>query len=197
MNNVIPSSRLAHTLLPALVAVFAAACQSTAAPPTQPSTMSGDTALTRQRATAALVGIAEGGAGCRDFALVSSPIAVMHLEDPKAQQTAGRATFASWDAGGERNLEGAAVATIVGMQPSGELLGNHHLLFAEGTLRSQNDVIALAPTTDPCVFNAKVKMIYRDGSGEFAGYSGAGVAEAKLNFCGAPGRAEIYGRICR
>jgi hypothetical protein len=144
-----------------------------------------------------LSGIPESGASCRDFALVAAPIAVMHLEDPKIQQTAGRATFASWGPGGDRMLDGAATATVVGKQPSGELLGNHHLLFAEGTIRSQNDVITLTPTNDKCVFNAKVKMIYHDGSGEFAGYAGTGVAEAKLNFCGAAGRAEIYGRLCK
>ncbi|HEY8078323.1 MAG TPA: hypothetical protein VIF62_29545 [Labilithrix sp.] len=193
MKNVSFVTRIGAVLLP----LGAVHCQTANAAPTQPTAATLDTALSRDKTTAALSGVPSSGADCRDFALVAGPIAAPHLEDPKIQQTVGRATIVSWGPSGERSHEGVALATVVGKLPSGELLGNHHMLFAEGGIRSQNDVVTLTPTADKCVFDGKVKMIYHDGTGEYAGYSGAGVAEAKLNFCGGVGRAVIYGRICK
>lgn len=190
MTNI---SRITAVLLP----LAAAACQTANAAPTQPTSASIDPALTHEKVSAALSGVPQNGADCRDFGVLATPIAAPHLEDAKIRQTVGRATLVSWGAAGERTYDGVGLATVVGKQPTGELLGNHHLLFAQGGIRSQNDVIALTPTNDKCIFNAKVKMIYHDGTGEFAGYSGAGSADATLNFCGGVGRAAIYGRICK
>jgi hypothetical protein len=176
---------------------LAVACAQTAPVPTQPTSASMDTALSKEKTNAALASTPESGTDCRTFAVVAAPIAAKHLEDPNIQQTVGRTQLVSYGKTGEKVLEGATVATVVGKQPSGELLGNHILAFPEGTIRSQNDVISLAPTADKCVFNAKVKMIYADGSGEFAGLSGSGNAEAMLNFCGGVGRGTIYGRLCK
>jgi hypothetical protein len=184
-------------LLASLVSGAAACSHAMAAPARTTSSML-DVALTRDSATAALASVPESGPDCRMVAIVASPIAAAHLEDPKIQQTAGKAQLVSYGSdGSERVLDGTGMATVVGKQPTGELLGNHHILFAEGSLRTQNDVIALTPTDDKCVFDAKVKMIFHDGSGEFAGLSGTGNAEAKLNFCGGVGRAVIYGRLCK
>jgi hypothetical protein len=190
MNNI---TRLVFVALPLALAACNTASASTATTPTT----SADVALTRERTAAALAQVPESGAECRMIAVVGAPIAAPHLENPEIQQTAGRATLASFAGGEARQLEGTVLGTVVGKRPSGEMLGNHHLLFAEGSIRTENDVITLKPTADKCVMNASVVMNFKDGTGAFAGLSGTGTAESALNFCGAPGRATIYGRVCK
>jgi hypothetical protein len=184
-------------LLPALVPAFAACSNATAAPSVTAASI--DQALTREKATAALAAIPENGTDCRMIAVVGEPIAAQHLDNPSLQQTLGRAHLVAFANGAspERTLEGSALATVVGKKPSGELLANHHLLFAAGSLRTQNDVVPLQPTADKCVFTSKVTVNIHDGTGEFAGMSGTGTADATLNFCGGVGRAVIYGRVCK
>src|SRR5437868_6777128 len=71
----------------AYLPVVLVACGGTAAaPPSQTTSASVDTALSQEKAAAALAGIAESGADCRVIALVAQPIAAPHLEDPNIQQ---------------------------------------------------------------------------------------------------------------
>ncbi len=178
-------------LLPALAACTAASAT--------PSKSAPDPALTRAKATAALTGITAGGKSCRDLALVGDPVAVSHLGNPDLQQTLGHVQFTLFGAApdGDRTFDGTVLATIVGKEPSGDLRGNHHIVAREGTIRTERDIISLTPTADKCIVNAKAKIFYKDGTGEFTGYSGTGVAEATLNFCGAAGHAVVYGRLCK
>lgn len=151
-----------------------------------------------ESARAALAAVPEHGQACQIIAITGAPLAVAHLHDPALQQTAGNATVSIFVKGAVTTRRtGTVVATVVGKQPTGELLTNHHLLLADGTLRTQNDVVSLAPTSDPCVFAATVQVNFHDGTGRFAGLSGTGVSTASLNFCGAPGHAVIYGRLCK
>jgi hypothetical protein len=158
----------------------------------------GDTqALDRATAESAVAGVADSGSDCRVVALVGEPIAFKHLEDPNIQQTAAYSRLAFYGGTDDPVRHGTVVATIVGKEPTGQLLGNHAMTFTDGILRTKNDVIALTPTSDSCVFHANVQMNFFDGTGAFAGYSGSGTATADLNFCGAPGRAVIYGKVCK
>ncbi len=184
-------------LFGALLPLVAACSNAVAAPSVTAASI--DPALTRDKATAALAAIPESGTDCRVIAVVGEPIAADHIDNPSLQQTTGRARAVAFASGNhpERALEGVALATVVGKKPSGELLADHHLLFAEGSLRTHNDIVPLKPTADKCVFTSKVTVNFHDGSGEFAGYSGTGTADATLNFCGGVGRAVIYGRVCK
>lgn len=155
-------------------------------------------ATNAEKANAALKSVPERGQACRVIAVEAGPVAVSHAQDPNLQQTVGRARLSVFQKGQRpQQSEGVVLATIVGKQPTGELLGNHHLVFPNGTLRTVNDVIFMTPTSDQCVMNARVQINVQDGTGDFAGYSGSGTAEAQLNFCGSAGRAVIYARICR
>jgi hypothetical protein len=178
-------------LLPAITACTVASAT--------PSKTSGDPVLTRAKATAALVGTAATGKDCRDLALVGDPIGVAHISNPDLQQTLARVqlTLFGQAPSVEQSYDGIVLATIVGKDPTGELRGNHHIVTHDGTLRTERDVIAITPTKDKCIVNAKAKIFYKDGTGVFAGYSGTGLAEATLNFCGAPGHAVVYGRLCK
>jgi hypothetical protein len=163
-----------------------------------PTSATIDPALSRDKTTAALSGIPESGDECRMIAVVGAPIAVSELHDPNLQQTVSRADVASYGTTNDPIRKGVVLATVVGKQPTGELLGNHNIVFAEGGgLRTLNDVISITPTADKCIVNANVTMNFHDGSGAFDGYSGTGTAKATLNFCGGVGHAEIYGRVCR
>jgi hypothetical protein len=179
------------------------ACASPTSSPTDPASedsagTGGDAeALDRAKAGSAVIGIVDSGSDCRVVAVVGEPIAFKHLEDPKAQQTAAYSRLAFYGGTDNPVRHGTVVATIVGMKPTGQLLGNHTMAFTDGILRTKNDVIALTPTSDQCVFRANVEMNFYDGTGAFAGYSGSGTATADLNFCGAPGRAVIYGKVCK
>jgi hypothetical protein len=179
-------------------APLAAACATATAAPTL-TAASIDPALTRDKAAAALASTPESGKDCRLIAITAAPIAVQHLDSPNLQQTLGHTRLAQFSnaSAGERVFEGTTLATIIGKQPTGEMIGNHHVLFAEGGLRTRNDIITVTPTKDKCIVTAKAKVNFYDGTGEFAGYSGAGVADATLNFCGAAGHAVVYGKICK
>lgn len=173
-----------------------AACSPVQADSQSPSK---DPALSRAKAGAALAGIASTGKECRDLALSGDPVAITHIGNADLQQTVAHAqlTLFGKTAQGDRSFDGTVLATIVGKDPSGDLRGNHHIVTREGTLRTERDVISLTPTKDKCIVNAKAKVYYKDGTGEFAGYSGSGTAEGTLNFCGAPGHAVVYGRLCK
>ncbi len=184
------------------VASLGAACAPAAtgqAGQTSLTCSSEDVALSREKADVALAAIPAAGGDCRVVAIEGAPFAVTHLQDANLQQTIGRGRLVAFADGDhpEKEYEGTVLATLVGKQPTGETLGNHHMMFPEGALRTQNDVISMSPTADKCVFNAKAKVYFHDGAGEFAGYSGQGVAEAQLNFCGAEGNAIVYGRLCK
>ncbi len=171
-----------------------AACTAAQATPSK----AGDPALTRAKATAALGKITATGSDCRYLALSGDPIAVTHLSNPDLQQTVARVELSLFgDKTTERTYDATVLATIVGKDPSGDLRGNHHIVAREGTLRTERDVISLTPTKDKCILNAKAKIFYKDGTGEFAGFSGTGVAEATLNFCGGAGHAVVYGLLCK
>lgn len=169
------------------------ACTAASASPAK------DPALTRAKAAAALTGIAGNGNDCRDLALAGDPVAVTHLDTPNLQQTVAHVEFTLFGSGRARDAsyDGTVLATIVGKDPSGALLGNHHIVAREGTIRTQRDLITLTPTNDKCTFNVTAKIFFKDGTGAFAGYSGSGVAEAKLDMCGGPGHAVVYGRLCK
>jgi hypothetical protein len=160
-------------------------------------------ALTREATEKALAGIAPNGTDCLDMALSEAPIRVAHLdvngnEEPNIQETGSQAKVVFYGAtADDRVTEATVVATVVGQTPTGGLYGNHNALFLDGTIRSLRDVVSLSPTSDPCVFDANVQMNFYDGSREYAGRSGAGVATGQLNFCGAPGHITIYGRLCK
>ena len=173
-------------LLPAI-----AACSTAAATPTK-----ADPALSHAKATAALAGIKDTGKDCQDLALVGDPVAVSHIDNPSLQQTLAHVQFTLFAGATDHSYDGTVLATIVGKEPSGELRGNHHIVSREGTIRTERDLISLTPTKDKCIVNAKAKIFYKDGTGAFEGYSGAGVAEATLNFCGGAGHAVVYGRLC-
>jgi hypothetical protein len=164
--------------------------------------VAGEPGLTRDATTQALAGIPYGGTDCMDMALSETPIRVAHLDvngNPESiQETGSQAKVVLYGATGQdRVTEAVVVATVVGQAPSGQLYGNHNALFLDGTLRSLRDLVSLSPTSDPCVFDADVKMNFYDGTTRFAGYSGAGTAKGQLNFCGAPGHIYIYGRLCK
>jgi hypothetical protein len=177
-------------LLPAVTACSLASASSSKA---------ADPALSRTKAAAALSGTPSNGKDCRDLALAGDPVAVSHIGNPDLQQTLAHVQFALYGAqkGADRSYDGTVLATIVGKEPTGELRGNHHIVSSAGTIRTERDIIALSPTADKCIMNAKAKIFYKDGTGEFAGYSGVGVAEATLNFCGGAGHAVVYGRLCK
>jgi hypothetical protein len=156
-----------------------------------------DTALTRAKTSAALAGIAATGKDCRDLALVGDPQEVKHLDNPSLQQTLAHVQFTLFAASADKSYDGTVLATIVGKDPNGDLRGNHHIVAREGTIRTERDVISITPTADKCIVNAKAKIFYKDGTGAFEGYSGTGVAEATLNFCGGAGHAVVYGRLCK
>jgi hypothetical protein len=179
------------SLLPA-----ALACSPASA---SPSKAGADLALSRARTTAALSGVSASGKDCRDLALIGDPVAVSHIDNPSLQQTLAPVQFTLFGAGhdADRSFAGTVLATIVGKDPSGDLRGNHHIVAREGTIRTERDVISLAPTNDKCIFNVKAKIFYKDGTGAFEGYSGTGLAEATLNSCGGAGHAVVYGRLCK
>ena len=170
-----------------------AACSTADADSMKAST---DPALSRAKTTAALSGIATTGNDCHDLALSGDPVAVQHIGKADLQQTVARVEL-EWFGSTDKALDGTVLATIVGKDPTGDLRGNHHIVTREGTLRTERDVIALTPTKDKCIVNAKAKIFYKDGTGVFAGYSGSGSAEATLDFCGNPGHAVVYGRLCK
>lgn len=182
---------VSRLVVSALVPAALAACSSASASPSK------DAALTRAKATTALAGIKATGKDCRDLALAGDPIAVAHIDNPNLQQTLAHVQFTLFAPSVDQSYDGSVLATIVGKEPSGELRGNHHIAAKEGTIRTERDVISLTPTSDKCVVTAKAKIFYKDGTGAFEGYSGTGVAEATLNFCGGAGHAVVYGRLCK
>jgi len=184
----------------AVLLPLATGCATAAAAPTKLSSASIDSALTHEKATAALAGIPETGSDCRVIALTAAPIGLQHLQDPNLQQTVGHARMATYGGTSSANgrvFEGTVLATIVGKQPSGELLTYHHIVFPEGTLRTHDDPVTITPTADKCIVNAEAKVNFQDGTGELAGLSGKGAAKATLNFCGGVGHAVVYGRLCK
>lgn len=186
------------SLLSVTILSIAACADPVATGVTDPSSATLDPSLSRERTTKALEGVASSGTDCRDLAILGAPIAVTHLQSADLTQTVGQAQLVSFGpTSTDPAKRGVVLATVVGKQPTGELLGNHHIVLSDGTLRTQNDVIAMTPTADKCIVNAKVKMNFHDGAGAYAGYSGTGTAEATIDFCGAPGRATIYGRVCK
>jgi hypothetical protein len=182
----------ARTALYSLVTVLA----TTALAAAGPAKTSAKTALTRAKARAALADVEAKGTDCHDLALVGDPIPVTHLQDDKLQQTVASVQIA-WFGTATKKLDGTVLATIVDKDANGALRGNHHIVTHDGTLRTERDVINLTPTDDKCIFNAKATIYYKDGTGVFAGYSGTGNAEATLDFCGGPGHAVVYGRLCK
>jgi hypothetical protein len=186
---------LHRALFCGLLPAFAACTVASASSPKSSS----DPAVTRAKATAALTGITANGKDCRDLALAGDPVAVVHIGNPDLQQTVAHVQFTLFGSAqdADKSFDGTVLATIVGKDPSGDLRGNHHIVAHEGTLRTERDVISLTPTKDKCIVNAKAKIFYKDGTGAFAGYSGTGLAEATLNFCGGAGHAVVYGRLCK
>jgi hypothetical protein len=135
-------------------------------------------------------------AGCKNVELKARPIAVSHFQDPNLHQTAGTLSLrigGAW----QPTLMGAVLATIVGQDADGTLRGNHHFLFKEGVLRTQNDKVVMAPTADPCVFDASTEIYVVDGTKSFQGYTGTLTGVGKVNFCGDPGLIAIQGKLCR
>jgi hypothetical protein len=174
------ATRIAHASIVAL-GLSLAACGT------------GDAALEDETAvTEAAVQSADGGR-CLPFNAIARPIAVQHLHDPSLQQTIGR-TF--WHVRGMRALRGTALATILGPAPDGSLRANHHFAFEDGTLRTQNDVVRIRPTSDPCVFDAETEVFVADGTGQFAGLRGQARGEGQVSFCGDEGRIELRGQLC-
>jgi hypothetical protein len=172
--------------------------ESAKSSPTTTATDYGPSGAPSREITAERVaGLRVEGTNCREIGVENAPIAAAHLDDPMRQQTAGESELAAYfPDGSSKPSLGTALATIVGKQSTGELLGNHHFLYGDGTLRTKNDVITITPTDDKCVVDAKVKLFFVDGTGAFAGLSGEGVAEGRLDFCGAVGRVKIYARLC-
>lgn len=132
--------------------------------------------------------------GCRSVEGKVRPIVAAHLQDPSLVQTAGKLTLR---VGGSGELAGTALATIVGQDPDGTKRGNHHLLFKEGILRTQNDRVGLTPTSDPCVFDASTELYVVDGTKAFQGLTGTLKGAGKVNFCGDPGSIDLQGKLCR
>jgi hypothetical protein len=183
---------IARTALYGLVTLLATGTLAAAGP----ARTSAKTALSRAKARAALADVEAKGSDCYDLALVGDPIPVTHLQDAKLQQTIAGVQIA-WYGSSTKKLAGTVLATIVDKDANGALRGNHHIVTHDGTLRTERDVITLTPTDDKCIFNAKATIFYKDGTGVFAGYSGTGSAEATLDFCGGPGHAVVYGRLCK
>ncbi len=153
----------------------------------------GDNALDDETATTEAAVQSAAGGRCIPFSAIARPIAVQHLQDPSLQQTIGR-TF--WRVRGMGELRGTALATILGPAPDGSLRANHHFAFEDDTLRSQNDVVRLRPTDDPCLFDAEAEVFVVDGSGQFAGLHGEARGAGRVSFCGDQGRIELSGRLC-
>lgn len=152
--------------------------------------------LSADRAAEALRSLPERGRGCELVAIVANPVLAPHHHDPNLQQTVGAARFAQFSGRGTQLDDGVALATITGKTSTGLTLANHHFVTPRGVLRTLNDEVALTPTADPCKFDATVKVNFVDGTRAYEGLSGTGVARASLDFCGAPGRAVVYGRLC-
>ena len=140
-------------------------------------------ALSLETARAKLAAVPDPG-NCAIVAFTGTPFAIQHLHDKNLTQTAAPVRFALYASAGVTRSDGTVVATIVGQLPTGEVLGNHHLVSDKGGFRTLNDVIAMTPTADKCVMKATAKLNFHDGTGVFAGLRGAGVAEATLNLCG-------------
>jgi hypothetical protein len=185
-----------HTIQRALLCGLVPAIAACTAASAAPNKGSADPVLSRAKATAALASIKGSGKDCHDLALVGDPVGVAHIGNADLTQTVAQVQL-NWLGQAEQAYDGTVLATIVGKEPTGELRGNHHIVTRAGTLRTERDVISLTPTKDKCIVNAKAKIFYKDGTGIFAGYSGTGLAEATLNFCGEPGHAVVYGRLCK
>jgi hypothetical protein len=200
MNTLNRVSTIALFVLP-LVAACADSEEAQAPQSPKATTATGSTpsgAPTREVTAERVAGLPAAGMNCQEMGIQNAPIAAAHLDDPMRQQTAGGSALEAYlPDGSSRPSFGTALATIVGQQPSGELLGNHHFLYGDGNLRTQNDVISITPTDDKCIVDAKVKLFFVDGTGKFAGLSGEGVAEGRLDFCGGIGRVNIYARLCQ
>jgi hypothetical protein len=132
--------------------------------------------------------------GCEPLIAIARPIAAPHFHDANLQQTAGRLTMRI-GALGVRT--GTSVATIVGQSASGAPLGNHDWLFADAGMRTQNDLLALAPTADPCVFDVSSEIYIVEGTGAYDGLTGTVAGTGFVDFCGAEGRVDIQGFVCR
>jgi hypothetical protein len=190
-------STTTRLLFGALLPLVAACSNAAAAPSVTAASI--DPALSREKATAALAAIPENGADCKLIAVVGEPIAAPHVENDALQQTIGRAHLVVFASGSQpdRTLEGTALATVVGKKPTGELLTDHNMAFAEGSLRTHNDVVPVQPSADKCIITSHVTVNFKDGTGAFAGLSGTGVGDASLDFCGGVGRAVVYARVCK
>ncbi len=130
---------------------------------------------------------------CEPLVAIARPIAAPHFHDDKLQQTAGKLTLRLGDSGVRT---GTSIATIVGVDASGAPLGNHDWLFADAGFRTQNDKLALIPTSDPCVFDVSSEIYIVEGSGVYAGYAGTVTGVDTVDFCGAPGKVTISGFVC-
>lgn len=135
--------------------------------------------------------------GCEAFEALSRPAAVVHFQDPNLKQTVGRFALRTEHDGWPSARGGIALATIVGSEPNGSLLGNHHFVLGDGAIRTHNDTIDMTPTGDPCVFDVTSNLFIADGSGRYAGVTGTARAKGQVNFCGPPGRVYIWGELCR
>lgn len=132
--------------------------------------------------------------GCEPLVAIARPIAAPHFHDAKLQQTAGTLTLRLGDTGVRT---GTSLATIVGVDASGAPLGNHDWLFTEGGLRTQNDKLALRPTSDRCKFDVTSEIYVVEGTGLYAGFTGTVTGTGQVDFCGAVGKVTITGHLCQ
>ncbi len=112
------------------------------------------------------------------------PNSITHIHDATLQQFVGRTrmTRGGWRLGlGKRR--GAFLGTVVGQNPDGSLLANHHISFDGGVVRTENDNVVLTPTADACVLDLSADLFFVDGTGAFEGRSGTGRAYGTFDVC--------------
>lgn len=142
------------------------------------------TAVTSQEVTAP--------SGCKPVVAIARPIAAPHYHDPNLKQTAGKLTSRV----GSGIRTGTILATLTGADPDGTQRGDHDLLFADAGFRTRGDLIQLAPTADPCLFDATTELYVTEGTGAYAQLTGTLHGAGTINFCGGAGKIVITGYVC-
>ncbi|MCH9687367.1 MAG: hypothetical protein K0V04_38390 [Deltaproteobacteria bacterium] len=131
--------------------------------------------------------------------LVATTVAP-HLHDPALLQQVGPMILVSLDPyhpfPGVWFSKGSILATITALNELGEASVNHHFALSRGTIRTQDDDIALTPTADPCVFDLDGVLNVVDGTESFAGVTGTGVAQGTSDVCTGRGQIAWQAELC-